>query len=501
MNLGTWLERTARHDPDRPALFLGQDQVATYGQFHHRAGQVAAWLESQGIQPGDRVGIFMKNVPDYLVVLYGIWYAGAAAVPINAKLHGREARFILENSGTRLTFATGELVRALTEAGVTSPVLDTNNTAFAESHAAARAAPIHCAPDDLAWLFYTSGTTGRPKGVMITHQMLVTMSLCYQSDVDHVYPDDAILYAAPMSHGAGIYNMVHVLAGARHVCPTSGGFDPAEIFDLARHHGAVQMFAAPTMIRRMTDAAKEAGVTGEGLRTVAYGGGPMYLADIIEAEIHFGPIFVQIYGQGECPMAITVLPRTDVSDREHPDWRSRLASIGRAQSAVEVRIGAPDGSRLPPGEHGEIMVRGETVMPGYWDNPDATAKTLIDGWLMTGDMGFMDVAGYVTLQDRSKDMIISGGSNIYPREVEEVLLTHPKVNEASVVSRAHPDWGEEVVAFVVGSATPDQLDKLCTENIARFKRPKAYVFVPELPKNNYGKVLKTELRKRLEEQP
>ncbi|MBT7354271.1 MAG: acyl--CoA ligase, partial [Acidiferrobacteraceae bacterium] len=132
MNLGTWLERTARHDPDRPALFLGQDQVATYGQFHHRAGQVAAWLESQGIQIGDRVGIFMKNVPDYLIVLYGIWYAGAAAVPINAKLHGREARFILENSGTRLTFATGELVRALTEAGVTSPVLDTDNPAFAE---------------------------------------------------------------------------------------------------------------------------------------------------------------------------------------------------------------------------------------------------------------------------------------------------------------------------------------------------------------------------------
>ena len=144
-----------------------------------------------------------------------------------------------------------------------------------------------------------------------------------------------------------------------------------------------------------------------------------------------------------------------------PNWRSRLASIGRAQSAVEVRIGAPDGSHLPPGEHGEIMVRGETVMPGYWGNPDATAKTLIDGWLMTGDMGFIDMAGYVTLQGRSKDMIISGGSNIYPREVEEVLLTHPKVNEASVVGRAHPDWGEEVVAFVVGSATPDQLDKLC----------------------------------------
>ena len=257
------------------------------------------------------------------------------------------------------------------------------------------------------------------------------------------------------------------------------------------------MFAAPTMVKRMTDEAKAAGQRGEGLKTVIYAGGPMYNADIIEAVAWFGPVFAQIYGQGECPMGITVLPRSDVSERIKPGWQARLASVGVAQAAVEVRIGDAAGRPLLVGEHGEIMVRGATVMPGYWNNPLATAKTLIDGWLMTGDMGFMDAQGYVTLQDRSKDMIITGGSNVYPREVEEVLMQHVDVVEASVVGRAHPEWGEEVVAFVVGRASEAELDQLCLDNIARFKRPKTYFRIDELPKNNYGKVLKTALRDRL----
>ena len=291
-----------------------------------------------------------------------------------------------------------------------------------------------------------------------------------------------------------------MLAGAAHVCPVSGGFDEAEIFDLAAHFGRVHMFAAPTMVTRMTAEAKRLGCNGEGLRTVVYAGGPMYVADIMEAVEHFGPVFVQVYGQGECPMAITALPRHDVQDREHPRWKQRLASVGKAQSVVEVRIGTPEGEFLPAGSHGEIMVRGDAVMPGYWDNPQATEKTLINGWLMTGDMGVLDEDGYLTLQDRSKDMIITGGSNVYPREVEEVLLMHPDVREVSVVGRPHADWGEEVVAFIAGGAPDTELDELCNSRIARFKRPKAYFRIEALPKNNYGKVLKTELRKRLAEE-
>ena len=226
----------------------------------------------------------------------------------------------------------------------------------------------------------------------------------------------------------------------------------------------------------------------------------MYLADIIEAVDWFGPVFVQIYGQGECPMGITALCRADVADRSHPDWQRRLGSVGCAQSAVELRIGDAHGAPLPVGETGEIMVRGGTVMPGYWRNPEATAKTLRDGWLMTGDMGSLDAAGYLTLTDRSKDVIITGGSNVYPREVEEVLLRHAAVSEVSVIGRPHAEWGEEVVAFVVGDAPEAELDRLCLESIARFKRPKVYVRVAELPKNNYGKVLKTALRARLSEE-
>ena len=256
------------------------------------------------------------------------------------------------------------------------------------------------------------------------------------------------------------------------------------------------MFMAPTMVRRLTDVAKREGRRGEGIKTIVYGGGPMYVADIVEAVDWFGPRFVQIYGQGECPMAITALSRDEVADRTHPNWQGRLASVGRAQSVVELAI---DGAKAP-GDVGEIMVRGLPVMPGYWRNLEATNATLVDGWLHTGDMGFLDEDGYLTLRDRSKDVIISGGSNIYPREVEEALLTHEGVREVSVVGQPDPEWGELVVAFVVGDAVSDaDLDAHCLAQIARFKRPKAYIRVEGLPKNNYGKVLKTELRKMLEE--
>ena len=504
MNIAEYLYRTAVLTPEREALFWGEDCFADYGGFLQRAGQVGAWLTAQGAGKGAPVAIFMKNLPDYLIVQYGIWMAGAIAVPINAKLHGREAAWIIENAEAGLVFCDTSLASALQEAGTTAQLMDVQSAGYdAVRRTEPLARPVACAAQDLAWLFYTSGTTGRPKGVMITHAMLRSMALCYFVDADQVTPEDAALYAAPLSHGAGIYNIMHVMVGARHVCPRSGGFEEAEIFELAAHFGRVHMFAAPTMVKRMTLAAKAAGVTGEGLRSVVYAGGPMYTADIIEAVAHFGPVFLQIYGQGECPMGITALSRHDVTDRSHPNWRARLGSVGRAQSAVEVRIGGADGAELERGAVGEIMVRGDTVMPGYWKNPEASAKTLVNGWLMTGDMGSMDAEGYVTMHDRSKDMIITGGSNVYPREVEEVLLELPDVEEVSVVGRAHPEWGEDVVAFVVMAkgAVLDHvaLDAQCLENIARFKRPKAYFALDELPKNNYGKVLKTELRKRLEE--
>jgi long-chain acyl-CoA synthetase len=335
---------------------------------------------------------------------------------------------------------------------------------------------------------------------METHRMLLTMTSCYLADLDTIDTADAIAYAAPMSHGAGLCNFPHVLKAARHVIPESGGFDAAEVCELAAFTGRLSLFAAPTMVKRIVDHVVATAADPGGFKTILYGGGPMYLEDIRHGLDVMGNRFVQLYGQGECPMAITALSREHLADREHPRWLERIASVGVAQSLVEIRIADSDGKPLPNGETGEILARGDAVMPGYWRNPEASAKTLRGGWLWTGDMGSLDDDGFLTLKDRSKDMIISGGSNIYPREVEEVLLRHPAVQEVSVVGRPDAEWGEVVVAFAVVGDGVDAatLDALCLEHIARFKRPKEYRFVASLPKNNYGKVLKTELRKHFE---
>ncbi|SOE16580.1 long-chain acyl-CoA synthetase [Hoeflea halophila] len=501
MNLAEWLVRTARREPERPALLSGEHLVATYAGFAANAAGVGAFLRARhSVRPGDRVAVFMKNSPAYLELLYGIWFCGAVAVPINAKLHPREAAFIVEDSGARVVFVSGaEELAALLPSTCTMQDLAAG-PAF-DTAVEPLAAPEPRAPDDLAWLFYTSGTTGKPKGVMLTNANLHAMAYAYFVDVDDVLPEDAAVYAAPLSHGAGLYNFMHVLRGSRHVVPASGGFDPSELSDLAPRLGNVTMFAAPTMISRWLAAARQSGYAGEGVRTIVYGGGPMYFSDIEAATKQFGARFVQIYGQGECPMSLTSLSRDDVTDRKHPRWRERLASVGTAQSCVAIRVVGEDGEDKPVGEIGEIVASGAPVMKGYWKNPDATAQSIRNGWLWTGDMGSLDEDGYLTLHDRSKDVIISGGTNIYPREVEEALLIHPGVAEVSVVGRPSAEWGEEVVAFIVASDTEipavADLDAHCRSLIAGFKRPRSYVFEEALPKNNYGKVLKTELRERL----
>ena len=239
--------------------------------------------------------------------------------------------------------------------------------------------------------------------------------------------------------------------------------------------------------------ASPAARTPRGLKTVTYGGAPMYVADCERAIELFGARLFQLFGQGEAPMTITGLPQ------EFHRLRKNLETCGYARTGVEVRIFDGQDRELPAGEAGEIVTRSDCVMKGYWQNPEATAKAMRGGWLHTGDVGSLDAEGFLTIKDRSKDLIISGGANIYPREIEEVLLRHPAVAECSVVGREHPEWGEEVVAFVVrrGDCSPAELENLLLDNIARFKRPREYRFVEALPKNNYGKVLKTELRKLL----
>ena len=508
MNLAHVLQRQALQDADRPALFEGVRQRATHGQWADRAARLGAALRQQGLQSGDRVLLFMRNHPRYLEFMFGCWWAGLVVVPVNNKLHLREVQWIAENAQARWAFVTRDLVPQDGDLTGLDAVVEADSPQADAmlAHATPLAAVTERSGQDTAWLFYTSGTTGRPKGVMITHRNLMTMGLGYFCDVDPIAPEDAIVYAAPMSHGAGIYAIPHLMAGARHVVPASGGFDATELFALGLQAGPLSLFAAPTIVKRLVDEAEARGDGPErcaqSFKTIVYGGAPMYAADIQRALRVMGPRFVQIYGQGESPMTGTVLARSHLADMAHPRHAQRIASVGVAQTPVRIRVADAQGRDVPLGEVGEVLIGGDSVMAGYWRNPEATAATLREGWLWTGDMGSLDVDGFLTLKDRSKDLIISGGSNIYPREVEEVLLTAPGVAEVSVVGASDAEWGEVVVAFVVvqpGAAVQaQQLDAHCIEHIARFKRPKRYEFVDALPKNNYGKVLKTELRARLQ---
>ena len=482
MNLVTWLDRAARASPGAPAIFHGREPWASYRELAARVAAVAGGLRAE-LSPGDRVAIAMKNHPEYLVALYGTWWAGLVAVPVNAKLHAKEIDFIVADAGAR---------RVISAPGDVSQLARNAPMALAEA-----------GPESLAWLFYTSGTTGRPKGAMLSHRNLAHMTYSYFLDVDAVGGAGRLLHAAPLSHGSGLYNFTHLAKAAAQVVPESGGFDEEEVLDLLEAHENVSFFAAPTIVKRLADAAIAARQPAPGLQTLVYGGGPMYLADLDRATQAFGHRLAQIYGQGESPMTITALSKAHHADVAHPRHRERLASVGVPHSVVQVSLRDPEGREVPAGEVGEVCVRGDVVMSGYWNNPEGTASALRDGWLWTGDLGCLDPDGFLTLKDRSKDLIVSGGSNIYPREVEEVLLRHPAVAEASVVGKPDPEWGESVVAFIVArgdrperelSNIRTELDRLCLDHIARFKRPKEYRFVGALPKNNYGKVVKSELR-------
>ena len=507
MTLSAVLTKSAQRCPERLAIAHGERPHATYGDLSRRVSAIARALRVDwGLAPGDRVGLAMTNCPAYFEAQFAAWHAGLVAVPINAKLHRNEFRYILDNSGARVCFVTDNLRETISGLVDELPALAGVVCVDDDRYRALLSGDgIDRYPADLsdpAWLFYTSGTTGRPKGATLTHRNLLTMTLSYFADVDAVDERGAMLHPAPLSHGAGLYALSHVAKGAANVIPESGGFDPAEIYALIEAFPEVSFFAAPTMISRLINHPDAERANTANLRTIIYGGGPMYVSDLEQALDLWGPKLAQIYGQGESPMTITALSKAQHAQTDHPHYRDWLASVGFARTDVEIAVVDEDDEPVAEGEVGEIVVRGDVVMRGYWENPRANAAALRGGWLHTGDAGVLHATGYLTLKDRVKDMIISGGTNIYPREIEEVLLRSEAVLEASVVGRRHPEWGEEVVAFVVprDGAVPrrEALDALCLEHIARFKRPREYVFIDSLPKNNYGKVLKTALREQLQ---
>jgi acyl-CoA synthetase (AMP-forming)/AMP-acid ligase II len=482
--------------------------TCSFGQLHQRVMQLAHGIATRiGAKQGDRLGLFLENCSQFLDLLFACWHLGACAVPINAKLHPKEVAHIASDCGIQALFTAESKIEALrdalTQIEMNTELIDVESASYCSLYDYPAMSLQQVMPNDLAWIFYTSGTTGKPKGAMLTHRNLLFMSMAYCADIENVQPGDHKVHAAPLSHGSGLYALPHLLGGGTQVILSR--FDTEEVLSALEQFEKVTMFAAPTMVTRLMQSVASRGEF-PGLRTLYYGGGPMYVTDLQRALDCFGPRLYQLYGQGESPMTISGLSKSmHQGTRDHNHLR-KLGSCGYPRIGVEIRVVNDLGANQPAGVLGEVICRSDCTMLGYWNNPSATAQALRDGWLWTGDMGVLDEDGLIFLRDRSKDVIISGGTNIYPREIEEVLLKHPNVLEVSVVGKPHPDWGEEVVAFFVlkegCDVSVDDLNELCLSNIARFKRPKQYFRTDALPKNNYGKILKNALREKLtQEQP
>jgi long-chain acyl-CoA synthetase len=506
MNLAHLLSGAAKSFPDAPAVSVGDRRIYDYAGYGGLAARVAtAMTEKWRLRPGDRVALAMTNNAEYLALLFAIWRAGLVAVPVNAKLHPREIAFIASDCGARLCIASPDLAGPLAPSlPAEVRLLVLHDADWRGCLAAEPGAIADRLPDDPAWIFYTSGTTGRPKGAVLSHRNLLAMTIGYLADVDRLTPRDSFFHLAAESHAVGLFGLSHIAKATHQVLPPSGGFDPGELAALLDLYESASFFLPPTALRRLLRDETFSAARIERVRTVLLGAAPVYVADLKAGYERFGPRLWNGYGQGESPCTITAMSKELLALAIASNDEARMMSVGIARSGVEVDVFDGEDRPLRSGEVGEVVVRGDTVMSGYWNLPQESSAALRSGWLHTGDLGAIDERGFLTLLDRTKDLVISGGSNIYPREVEEVLLEDPDLSDVAVIGVPDPEWGESVMAVLVANpgATLDlaRLERLCLDRIARFKRPKHWRIVDALPKNSAGKVLKRELRKRFEDE-
>lgn len=497
-NLAGLLDGPARHCGEKGALLVGERVERTWAQFAEAVARRAEGLvERHGVGPGDAVAIFAANHPAYLETLFAIWHAGGVAVPISSRLHAREAADIVERGHARLCFASDDVAEGLiAEVEVPVPVFGSDEDASLLEFEPVSARPR--LPSDDAWIFFTSGTTGKPKGARLSHSNLWAMAAAYMADSATVEPRDGIVHVAALSHASGLMCLPWVARGGAQVLPESGGFDADELFGLVAAGDRSSFFVPPVLLRRLALHPRASEIDPEKIATILVGAAPVLPADLRAGVEVFGPRVWNGYGQGESPCTITAHGKEAIAAAVAAGDEDALRSVGVARVGLTVRALDGDGNEVAPGEVGEVCVDGPTVMGGYLDMPEATAAALAGGWLHTGDLGFFDAAGRLTLVDRAKDVVITGGYNVYPREVEDVLEQDPAVAEVAVVGVADPEWGERIVAFVVtaeGAALdPEALDRRCLDAIARHKRPKEYHAIAALPRNAGGKVLKGELR-------
>ncbi|HUC51577.1 MAG TPA: acyl-CoA synthetase [Xanthobacteraceae bacterium] len=511
MNLAYFLRQTAKRYPHEIGLVWGE-RTWTWAEIDHRVDAMVLALTARGIAKGDRVLVQSKNCNQMFEAMFACFRLGAVFVPTNFRLTADEVAYLAEASGACAMICGADFPDHARAAKLAAPDIGTmiaiGHGSFGEDYDALVAAHIgQGAPDaaverdDPCWFFFTSGTTGRPKAAVLTHGQMafvITNHLC--DLMPGTTQRDASLVVAPLSHGAGIHQLAQVARGAKTVLLGSEKFDVAEAWRLVARWRVSNMFTVPTILKMLAEHPAADQYDHSSLRYVIYAGAPMYREDQKRALNKLGKVLVQYFGLGEVTGNITVLPAELHDPEDGPDVK--LGTCGYARTGMQISIQDDNGRELPAGETGEICVCGPAVFAGYYANPDANAKAFRNGWFRTGDLGHMDAEGFLYITGRASDMYISGGSNVYPREIEEKLLTHPALAEAAIVGVPDPTWGEVGVAVCVlrsGAALDEhELMAWLAPKVARYKLPKRVFFWDELPRSGYGKITKKLIRAELD---
>ena len=490
MNLAENLARTAAATPDQVAIRL-DDLELTYAGLDAASALAAGWLREHGVGPGDRVGIMLPNIPQFPILYYGALRAGAAVVPMNPLFKEREVEYYLSDSGAKVLFGwEGIADQAQPGAEAAGEAFEVVDAGFSQKLATYNPAPdvVERAPDDTAVLLYTSGTTGKPKGAELTHSNLGSNVATCVALFDGG-PDDVIFGGLPLFHSFGQTCGLNSAVACGATLTMIPRFEPHKALEVLQRDKVTIMQGVPTMYVALLQDPAHKDYDVSTLRLAVSGGASLPVEVLRGFEKEFGVILLEGYGLSET---------SPVASFNHADRERKAGSIGTPVRDVEMRLIDADWNDTPDGEIGEIAIKGPNVMKGYWNRPDATTEAIKDSWFRTGDLAKRDEDGYYFIVDRAKDMIIRGGYNVYPREVEEVLYEHPAVAEAAVVGVPDAEYGEEIGAAITlkagASASAEEIQEFVKERIAAYKYPRIVWFLDEgLPKGPTGKILKREI--------